>query len=136
MKVSIYPNSKLSGLPENIGSIHLVRAMKEKKLKRLLKRVSGIKKITMSPSCFKRLSSKAKEFLKKQDIEIKVKSERGRAISIPLEKMLKVIEMRKDFRPLREIEEITGIPKSTIHYLEKYSNRRKVKNGKNVIYLK
>jgi len=44
--------------------------------------------------------------------------------------------MRKDHQTLREIERVTGIPKSTVHYLQRYAQRAKIKNGKNIVYLK
>lgn len=136
MKASLYPNTRLSELPDGIESVHIVRPVGKKKIVSLLKKFPSVQKITMSASCLNRTSPKLKSFLKKNGIELKVNAERGRAISIPLEKMHNAIEMRRDFRPLREIESITGIPKSTVHYLVKYSQRKKVKSGKNVIYLK
>ena len=74
--------------------------------------------------------------MKQNKVSLKIEKARGRAIEINSDKMLQVIEMRKDHRPLREIEEVTGIPKSTVHYLVKYSDRKKMKKGKDVIHLK
>ena len=135
MKISLYPETPISELPEGVNSIHLVRPVTKKKLALLFKN-SQIGSVSMSSSCFKRMSPETKRFLEKKGVKIEVKTERGRAISIPLKKMLNAIEMRRDFRSLREIEETTGIPKSTVHYLVKYSQRKKVKNGKSIIYLK
>ncbi len=135
MKASVGPETEIRSLPEGIESVHLVRPIGKKRAASLLRARPGIEKVTLSPSCLKRVSPSLKEFLEKKGIGIAVVNERGRAIAIPLEKMLKAIEMRKDFRPLREIEELTGIPKSTIHYLVRHSSKKKVKKGKNVIYL-
>ena len=135
MKASLYPGTKLSGLPSGIESLHLVRPVGRKKIASVLKRLPGIERISMSKSCFERTSPNVKKFLAEKEVGVSIRSERGRAISIPLEKMQSVIEMRRDFRPLREIEKTTGIPKSTVHYLVKYSQKKKVKNGKNVVYL-
>ncbi len=135
MKIALYPETQVSELPEGIDSIHIVRPVTKKKLALLFKN-SRISSVSMSASCFKRVSPATKSFLEKKGVKIEVKTERGRAISIPLKKMLNAIEMRRDFRSLREIEEATGIPKSTVHYLVKYSQRKKVKNGKSTIYLK
>ena len=136
MKVSLYPDTSLQGLPGGIESVHLVRPVGRKKTALLLKKCPAISAVSLSKSCFSRLGPGVKKLLREKGIELKIRGERGRAISIPLEKMLNVIEMRRDFRPLREIEGSTGIPKSTVHYLVKHSQRKKVKNGKNVIYLK
>jgi len=135
VKIALYPETQVSELPEGIDSIHIVRPVTKKKLALLFKN-SRISSVSMSASCFKRVSPATKSFLEKKGVKIEVKTERGRAISIPLKKMLNAIEMRRDFRSLREIEEATGIPKSTVHYLVKYSQRKKVKNGKSTIYLK
>ena len=136
MKASVYPNTKPGSLPEGTDNIHLVRPLGTKKLGSLLKKNSGIQTISMSKSCAKRLSPKLKKLLEEKRIEMLTGNERGRAISIPLEKMLNVIEMRRDHRSLREIEGSTGVPKSTVHYLVMHSQRKKGKNGKNIIYLK
>jgi len=136
MKVSLYPNTRPSDLPEGIESVHLVRPIGRKRISSLLRARPSISKITLSKSCYGRTAPRSRKLLEEKGISLKIRPERGRAISIPLEKMLNVIEMRRDFRPLREIEESTGVPKSTVHYLVKHSQRKKVKNGKNVIYLK
>ena len=41
-----------------------------------------------------------------------------------------------DYQSLREIERLTEIPKSTVHYLVKYAEREKIKKGNTTIYLK
>ncbi len=135
MKYSIYPNTSIAGIPAETSEIHLVRPLSLGMLKKIASK-SELKKISMSSSCSSRLSKKARAFLKGKGIETEVHGEQGRAIGIPLPKMRQAIEMRSDFRSLREIEETTGIPKSTVHYLQRYSQRKKVKNGKMVIYLK
>ncbi|MCX6802165.1 MAG: hypothetical protein NT067_03545 [Candidatus Diapherotrites archaeon] len=136
MKASIYPDTTLSSLPAGIESVHFARPPGRKQLVAVLEKFPAVKEVSMSSSSQKRASPKAKAFLQEKGISLKIAEERGRAISMPLEKMRNAIEMRRDFRPLREIETATGIPKSTVHYLVKYSQRKKVKNGRNVIYLK
>ena len=84
----------------------------------------------------KRLSPKAKAFLNKAGVQLSVESRRGRAIGIPPEKMMQAVELRKDFQSLREIERLTNIPKSTVHYLVNYAEREKIKKGNTTIYLK
>jgi len=135
MKASVYPDTKPMSLPEGTDNIHLVRPLGTKKMNSLLKKNPGIQTVSMSKSCAERLSPKLKKLLEKKEIETLTGNEQGRAISIPLKKMLNVIEMRRDHRSLREIENSTGVPKSTVHYLVKHSQRKKIKNGKNIIYL-
>ncbi len=135
MKYSVNNNTSINRIPPETSEIHLVRPIKLESLKKIANNCS-LRKISMSESCKKRLSKKTMQFLKAKGIEIRINSERGRAIGIPLKKMRQVIEMRADYRPLREIEETTGIPKSTVHYLQKYSQRKKIKNGKMIVYLK
>jgi len=74
--------------------------------------------------------------LEGKGIRVETVSRQGRPISVPLRKMQHALELRKDFQSLREVERVTGISKSTVHYLEKYAQRAKLKNGKRVIYLK
>lgn len=90
----------------------------------------------MNKSASQRLSGKVKELLKKKKIELKIKENKGRPISIDLEKMLRIIELKRDYRSYGEIEQITGVPKSTAHYLIKYANRSKIRKGKQVVHLK
>jgi len=61
---------------------------------------------------------------------------RGRALDLTMEQMLEIIEMRKDYQSIREIEKVMDIPKSTVHYLLKYADRGKIKSGSNIMYLK
>jgi len=84
----------------------------------------------------KRLPTKTQKKLKEKGITLGIEKRRGRAIDIPMEKMLQIIELRKDYQTVRDIEKITGIPKSTVHYLIKYADRGKIKKGANVVYLK
>ena len=136
MKVAVYPNTRSAEIPVETDSIHLVRPLGAKKLEKIFARCPGCRNVTMSKSCSKRLSPKSKAFLKKAGVEVHEESRRGRAIGIPLEKMARAVELRKDFQSLREIERLTSIPKSTVHYLIKYAHRDKVKKGNMTIYLK
>ncbi len=136
MKVSISNRSGIKSIPQNTNEIHLVRPLNKRAFEELLKKCPSLEKISLSKSCYARLPEKTKKMVNEKGIGVKIESRRGRAIGIGLEKMLHVIEMRKDFQPLRAIESTTGIPKSTIHYLTKYSNREKIKRGKDILYLK
>ncbi|MDD3083761.1 MAG: hypothetical protein PHP82_01940, partial [Candidatus ainarchaeum sp.] len=95
-----------------------------------------IKKISMSESCYKRLPKKARQKITNLNIELFTEKRRGRALDISLETMLKIIELRKDYQSIREIERLTNTPKSTVHYLLKYADRGKIKKGNIVLYLK
>ena len=136
MKYSINERTNIGKIPADTEEIHLVRPVKREKLERLLRKCSGLKKIYLSKSCLQRLPKKTREIFVKYGVELLHEERRGRAIGMQLEKMMNVVEMARDDRPLREIEQITGIPKSTVHYLVKYAERGKVKQGKEIIYLK
>lgn len=103
----------------------------------ILRKCNGLKKISLSNSCFNRLPLKAKKLLKGHGIEFEIDSRKGRALSIGLEKVREIFELsKKDRQSLREIERITGVPKSTVHYLLKYADRGKIKKGNAILYLK
>ena len=136
MKIAFYPNSSAKNIPRETEEIRLSRPVKHKALLELLEKIPSIKKISMNKSCFQRMPAKTKEMLEQKNIEVKIETGRGRPIGISLEKMLHIIEMRKDFQPLREIQGVTGIPKSTVHYLVKYAQRQKIRKGKEIVYLK
>ncbi|MBN2127742.1 MAG: hypothetical protein JW703_05150 [Candidatus Diapherotrites archaeon] len=130
MKYSIYSSNQK--IPENASELHLVRPIKAKKLIELMNK--GIKKISMSSTTFNRLNKKVKEIAGKKNIELKVISLKGRAIGLGLEKVKEIISLYRDDKSFRKIEEKTGIPKSTAHYLIKYSKRKKLKNENKIIY--
>jgi len=83
-----------------------------------------------------RMPKESLGMLREKQVAIVEKARQGRPISVPLPKMQHALEMRKDFQSLREVERVTGISKSTVHYLEKYAKRAKVKSGKKILYLK
>lgn len=121
-------------VPSTATEIHLVRPLKMEKLEKLF-RARRIKKVFLSGSTKKRLGKKSREFLKKKGVQITEEKRAGRAISIDLKKMQQLVELHKDYRSYRKIEEILGIPKSTAHYLIKYAQRAKVKTDKSIVYL-
>ncbi len=135
MKYSVSDHTLVDKIPADTEAIHLTRPAKHELLERLLKKCN-IKEVTISKSCFDRIPEKTKKLFKDTGTNIIIEQKRGRAIDIPLEKMLEIIELRKDYQSIREIEKLTGIPKSTIHYLVKYAERAKIKKGKQVVYLK
>jgi len=135
MKCAISEDTEIDKVPRDTTEVHLVRPIKKEKLDALFARCA-IKKISLSGSCLKRLPSKAQKKIKQKGIEITVEKRRGRAIGIPLEKIAQVAELRKDYQTIREIERITGIPKSTVHYLLKHADRGKVRKGSMILYLK
>jgi hypothetical protein len=135
MKYSISDHSVVDKIPADTEAIHLTRPAKHSLLEKLFKKCN-IREVTISKSCFKRLPEKTKKLFETSNANIIIEQKRGRAIDIPLEKMLEIIELRKDFQSIREIERLTGTPKSTIHYLIKYAERSKIKKGNQVVYLK
>jgi len=135
MKVSVYPETSPASIQAEVNAIHLVRPVKKKKMEAILGKC-GCREVSMSKSCLKRLPAKTRKAIEANGANIRVEEKRGRAIGIPLEKMMHAIELRKDYQSLREIERLTEIPKSTVHYLVKYAHRDKVKKGGKTIYLK
>jgi hypothetical protein len=135
MKYAVSNKTNLEKIPRDTEEIHLTRPIKAKTLKKLLEKCH-IRKITLSGSCFNRLSPKTKKIAAEKGIAFATEKKRGRAISIPLKTLLYIIELKKDYQSIREIEKLTGIPKSTVHYLVKYAERAKIHKGKEIIYLK
>ncbi len=135
MRYVFNPTVSLSKIPSDTKDVHLTRPVKLIEIKKLIKKCM-IESISMSKSCFDRLSTKTKKFLKQKNIDYSVEEKRGRALSLSMDEMLRVIELRKDYQTLREIERLTNVPKSTVHYLVKYANRSKIKKDGEVIYLK
>ncbi len=136
MIFSVLPGMTLKDIPKEATQLHFVRPIKKELLEKILKKCSGLKQVTLSKSCLARMPKKNIALIRKEDIAIRKETRAGRPISVPLEKMQQALEMRKDYQSLREVEKVTGISKSTVHYLEKYAQRAKIKNGKNIIYLK
>ena len=135
MKIAITENTDMKKVPKDTEEIHLVRPIKKENLDFLLKN-RPIKRISLSSSCLKRLPKKAQKKIKERGIEITMEKRRGRALDLTMDQMLEIIEMRKDYQSIREIEKVMDIPKSTVHYLLKYADRGKIKSGSNIMYLK
>jgi len=136
MIFSVLPGMPLKDVPKEAEQLHFVRPMKKKSIEAVLKKCAALKSVSMSKSCTKRMPEAGLKLLREKGIRIESASRQGRPISVPLTKMQHVLEMRKDYQSLREVERVTGISKSTVHYLEKYAQRAKIKNGNKVIYLK
>ncbi len=116
----------------NMAKVHFTRPPKIRELEAALRQ--GIV-LHMPHSCFKRLSAKARRLLDSSGAEVVIEQARGRPISLPMEKILQVAELHRDERTFREIEQITGIPKSTCHYLLKYAERQKLTSNGKIVYL-
>lgn len=136
MKYSVYVTSNIKKIPPETTEIHVSRPVKISVLKKLLRKCKNLQRITMNKSSFERLSGKARELLEKNQVKTAIGKSKGRPISIDLEKLLHILELRRDYRSYGEISQVTGIPKSTVHYLIKYADRGKIKQGKQVIHLK
>ena len=134
MKYSVTTATDIRKIPENADELHLVRPVKKSVLEALFRKCS-IRKITLSKSCAKRLGAKTRKFMRDNGVEVVEQHNRGRALSLDLEKIRQVVEYHKDHLSYRKIQGLTGIPKSTIHYLVRYAGRSKVKSGKNIVYL-
>ncbi|MFH1586642.1 MAG: hypothetical protein ABID38_02200 [Candidatus Diapherotrites archaeon] len=134
MNYSIYPHTLVSAIPKDADSIHLVRPIPAKKLRAILKK-TGTKLITISESCQGRLSGNERKAIREAGAELKVRPRRGRAVELPLSKVREIVELHRDERSYREIEKLARVPKSTAHYLIKYSNRNKLRQGKRTVNL-
>jgi len=134
MRYPISSQADFRSVPGDATQVHLVRPLTKQSLEKLL-RSKPIDTVFLSKSTKKRLGKKAREFLKKRKVKIVEEKMAGRAISIELRKVQELVELHKDYRSFRKIEEVTGIPKSTVHYLIKYAHRTKIKKGQNIIYL-
>jgi hypothetical protein len=136
MIFSVLPGTRVADIPVEATGLHFVRPVKKDLLEGLLKKCTMLEAVSASKSCFARMPAKSISLLKQKGIALETLARPGRPVSMPLEKMRQALEMRKDYQSLREVERVTGISKSTVHYLEKYAKRSKIKNGKKVIYLK
>src|SRR3989344_5864432 len=134
MIYSVYPYTNIKSIPAEAEKIHLVRPIKLNKLRELLEKRS-IKAVSLSESCWKRMSEKCRNMLEQMNINIIKDRRSGRALEHALEDIVKINEFRKDFQSLRKIQKLTGIPKSTVHYLLKYAKRDKIRKGNQTIYL-
>ncbi len=135
IKNSLSDFKNIRNINPDCDSLHLTRAFSKKHLEKILDRCKRLKQISVSKSTKKRLSKDVKQLLSKKNVYLCVKKEQGRALEINVSKLNKIIGMYKD-HSYRELEEKLKVPKSTIHYLIKYSKRKKIKEGKKIIYLK
>jgi len=134
----IYPvdgKTAVSSIPKDAKQIHLVRAIGAKKLAQLLERCGSISRISVSRSASERIGPNSRKLIRERGVSLVGAEHRGRAIGLELGEMLKVIDMHRDDKTYREIEQLTGIPKSTVHYLVRYAERAKVKDGSRTVYL-
>jgi len=132
MRYPVYPKTRAEQVPANADSIHLVRPIAQQELERIVEK-TGLKEIYLSESCAKRLGGKTRKFLEARGVQLIAKKKRGRVLSLPLEKIRQIIELHQDDKTMREIGALTGIPKSTVHYLIKYADRSKIRfQGKTV----
>jgi hypothetical protein len=136
MKYSVYVNSSLRKIPRETEEIHISRPLRMNSLDKLLKKCKGLNRITLSKSCLERLSGRVKKKLENKEVELMLYKAKGRPLSVDLAKMLRIIELKQDYRSYGEIATIVEVPKSTAHYLIKYADRTKIKKGKQVIHLK
>ena len=136
MKYSIYVNSSLRKIPAETEEIHISRPLKLQTLNKLSRKCKELRRITLSKSCLERLSAKVKERMKEKEIELRLFKAKGRPLSVDLQKMLRIIELKQDYRSYGEIAAIVDVPKSTAHYLIKYADRSKIKKGRQIIHLK
>ena len=134
-KDSLNDFKKIGKLDTSCEELHITKAFSIKLIKKILEKCKRIKIISLSKSTKERMGDKTKALLKSKKISLQIKNEQGRPIDIPASKLKKIFEMHKDFS-YRELEEKLKVPKSTIHYLIKKSQKKKLKDGNKIIYLK
>lgn len=117
----------------NAAKIHFARPPPLKEIERLL--AGGTREFHMPKSCQERLSKRVAKKISEKGGKIIYENSRGRPIGLGMERILEVIELHNDNRTYRQIEDITGIPKSTVHYLIKYAGRNKIRKGGKTVYL-
>ena len=135
MKYAITPHTNVSSIPNDADELHFVRPLKLQNLQRLLRKCRNLQCISVSASCASRLPDKAKKILEQRNIAIKFTSNRGRAIGIEIQKIKQIVDLQQNEKSFREIESALGIPKSTAHYLIRYAERTKVRDGNKIVYL-
>ncbi len=135
MKDCLNSINKIKSINKDCDELHLTIAVSKKDMQKILLSCKKLKTITTSKSTKERISEATKKIIKVKGINFIIKTEQGRPIDIPIEKMQKIVEMHKDFS-YRDLADKLGVPKSTIHYLIKKSKKKKIKDGNKIIYLK
>lgn len=135
MRFVVYPWTELRQLPADADALHLARPVAAKKLAEFLEK-REIASVSCSSSTARRLKPRHLKLLEDAGVQLQIEKRAGKPIQIDLKKMQLVLEMVHDHRTLREIEKTTGVPKSTVHYLVKYADKGKIKDGNKVVYLK
>jgi hypothetical protein len=134
MRIAVYPETGVSALGKEIDALHLARPVSAAKLSKIL-HSGNVKGISLSPSTYRRLSEKARALINESGAGLEVRKRQGRSLGIDKSSLSEIVEMHRDFRSYREIEEKLGVPKSTAHYLIRYAKRSKLKKGRTVFYL-
>jgi predicted DNA-binding protein (UPF0251 family) len=135
IKSCISEKNRIKYISKNCEELHLTKPFSKNDSLKIIKRCTKLKLITYSKSTKERLSAETLKIIKYNKIRTFTKKEQGRPINIDIEKLKKIIKMYKDYS-YRELAKKLNVPKSTIHYLIKYSKRKKIKEGNKIIYLK
>ncbi len=135
VKDSLNDFKKISSLDSSCQELHITKSFSIKIITKIITKCKRLKLITLSKTTKNRMGENTKKLLRSKKIALQIKNEQGRPIDIPAAKLKKIIEMHKDFS-YRELEEKLKVPKSTIHYLIRKSKKKKLKDGKKIIYLK
>ena len=129
MKHCINPKENVSQLPKEVKEAFLARPLKFSKIQELAEK--GLQKLYCSKSCMERMAKKCKAFLQEKGVSIEVQNLKGKPLSLSLEQIMEFNELRKEGLSYRKIAEKIGASKSSLHYLQHYAQRTKLKsNGK------
>lgn len=135
MKFAVYPETDVARLPGGTSALHLARPVSAKKLAAIFEK-RDIGSVSCSESTARRLKPKLLALLQARGISLGIEKRAGKPLQLDLKKMRAILEMVHDHRSMREIEKALGVPKSTVHYLIRYADRGKIKNGNRTVYLK
>jgi hypothetical protein len=107
---------------------HLTRAISLKEFSKIQS-----KKISCSPSTYKRLSQKVKQEIENKKINITIDKNLGKPLQNNPKIILETIKLYRQGKSYREIEKTLGITKSSAHYLVKKSKKTKIKKDSLII---
>ncbi|MCR4369328.1 MAG: hypothetical protein NUV67_05480 [archaeon] len=116
-----------------MDKVHFSRAPSLRQIAKAL--AAGAREFYLPKSAHQRIGKKVAAAIEKAGAKIFLENARGRPIGIEMAKLMEIVELHRDHRTFREIEKITGVSKSTSHYLIKYAQRQKIRGKKGIVYL-
>jgi len=112
--------------------VHLVRPITIKEFKQFFMKK---KTLYMPESTYERLAKTTKALISKKKIKIIFEKIPGRPIDKSPDHLRRAVSLYKSGISLRNIEQKTSLPKSSVHYLVKKAKRKKIKNKSSIYSL-